>query len=162
MTTKTINQTTIEVDPNLPTIRTVREFDATPDKVYRAFTDPELVAKWLGPREYPVKIDAWDARTGGNYRYSGKNAGQDEPGFYGSFHELRENERIVQTFSYDGIPDGVCLETMTFTELPGGRTQLVSLSVLDSIEGRDGLVASGMETGVVEGYDQLDGLLTSR
>jgi uncharacterized protein YndB with AHSA1/START domain len=159
MSTKTINRTTIEVDPNLPTVRTTREFDATPDKVYRAFTDPELVAKWLGPRDYPMRIDEWDARTGGHYRYSDRDAEPGAPGFYGSFHELRRDERIVQTFSYDGIPDGVCLETMTFTELPGGRTRLVSLSVLESIEARDGLVSSGMETGVVEGYDQLDELL---
>lgn len=154
-----INKTELEVDPTQPTIRAAREFAATPDRLYRAFTDPDLVVRWLGPRDQPVRLDHWDARTGGSYRYTGRDAGPEEPGFFGSFHELRENERIVQTLSYDGYPDGVCLEIMTLTELPGGRTRLDSLLVLDSVEARDGLVRSGMEKGMNEGYEQLDELL---
>ena len=74
---------------------------------------------------------------------------------------MRPNERIVQTFTFDGVPDGVSLETATFKALPGGRTRLTALSVVDSIEARDAMVASGMESGVVQGYESLDDLLAN-
>jgi uncharacterized protein YndB with AHSA1/START domain len=159
MTTTTAHQTRIEADPDLPTVRIVRDFDAPPARVYRAHTDPELVARWLGPKDLTIRIDSWDARTGGSYRYAAVREGEQIAGFYGSFHELRPGERLVQTFTYDGEPDGVALETLTFEDLGGGRTRLTALSVVDTIEGRDAIIASGMETGVVEGYEQLDALL---
>ena len=61
----TAEQTRIEADPNVPTIRIIRDFDAPPDKVFRAWIDPELVVKWLGPKSNEMRIDEWDARTGG-------------------------------------------------------------------------------------------------
>jgi len=74
---------------------------------------------------------------------------------------VRPNERIVQTFTFEGVPDGVSLETATFEELPGGRTRLTALSVMDSMQARDAMVASGMETGIVQGYESLDDLLAA-
>ena len=157
--TTTTHETRIEADPDLPTVRIVRDFDAPPDRVYRAWTDPELVARWLGPKETTMKIDAWDARTGGSYRYSAWRAGVELASFYGSFHECRPGERLVQTFTYEGVPDGVSLETMTFEDLGDGRTRVTGLSVVDTMESRDMIMASGMETGVIEGYEKLDALL---
>ncbi len=159
MTATTKHQTRIEADPDLPTVRIVRDFDASPRRVYRAWTDPELVAQWLGPRSITMQINTWDARTGGSYRYSAWRDGEEIASFYGSFHELRPDERLVQTFTYEGVPDGVCLETVTFEDLGDGRTRVTSLSVVDTMEGRDAMIASGMEEGVVEGYEKLDALL---
>jgi uncharacterized protein YndB with AHSA1/START domain len=152
------NETTIEVPQGLPTIEIVREFDAPPDKVYRAHVDPHLALAWMGPRDITSRVDHWDARTGGSWRYVSAR-GEEEFGFYGSFHELRPPERIVQTFTYEGVPDGVALEILTLQPLDGGRTRLRSVSVVESVEDRDALVASGMETGVVQGYEKLDELL---
>ena len=151
--------TTIEADPNLPVIRIVREFDAPAEKVYRAWTDPELVVQWLGPTSTEMRIDRWNATTGGNYRYTAWQNGQEVAGFFGSFHEARPSERLVQTFTWEGMPDGVSLETMTFTDLGNGRSRVTSVSVVDSLEGRDAILASGMEVGVYEGYAKLDDLL---
>ncbi|WP_199439727.1 SRPBCC family protein [Umezawaea beigongshangensis] len=159
MTTTSKNETTIEVDPALPTLRIVREFDAPASRVYRAHTDPELVARWLGPRSIVHRVDSWDARTGGSYRFSAWRDGERVAAFYGSFHEARPNERLVQTFTYEGVPDGVSLETLTFTDLGDGRSRMTSLAVVDSMEARDAMVASGMAVGVVEGYEKLDELL---
>ena len=103
-----------------------------------------------------MRIDHWDCRTGGSWRYS---TADDAVSFYGSFHEVRPEERLVQTFTFDGAPDGVSLETMTFEDLGDGRTRLTGLSVVESMEIRDQIIASGMEVGVVEGYAQLDELL---
>jgi uncharacterized protein YndB with AHSA1/START domain len=151
--------TTITADPTVPAIRITREFDAPPAAVYRAHVDPELVVRWLGPRRLTMTIQHWDAETGGGYRYT--HAGEDgvEHHFFGSFHELREGERIVQTFTYEGFPDVVALETLTLVELPGGRTRLEAFSLCDSFEVRDAVLAGGMQEGVVEGYERLDEVL---
>ena len=74
---------------------------------------------------------------------------------------MRPNERIVQTFTWEGEPDGVSLETMTFVDLGDGRTRIESVSVVDTMETRDAMMASGMEVGVNEGYAKLDELLAS-
>jgi uncharacterized protein YndB with AHSA1/START domain len=152
-------ETTIEADPNLPTIRIIRDFDAPPDRVFKAWVDPELIAQWLGPKSSEIRIDKWDARTGGSYRYASVQDGEEVAAFYGSFHEVRPGERLVQTFTWEGMPDGVSLDTMTFEDLGDGRTRTVGLSVVDSFEGRDAIMASGMDVGVNEGYEKLDTLL---
>lgn len=159
MNTTTRHQTTIEADPNLPTVRMEREFDATPDRVFRAFVERDLVARWLGPDDAGIRIDAWDARTGGGYRYVVERDGAEVAAFYGSFHEVRPSERLVQTQTFEAIPDGVALETMTFEDLGDGRTRMSSLTVMENFEARDGLIASGMETGVIEGFAKLDAML---
>ena len=154
----TTNPTSITADPALPSIRIEREFDAPVEKVFRAHTEADLVKQWLGPRRLTMTIDRFDAVTGGGYRYRHT----DEDGtysFYGSFHEVRPHSRIVQTFTFEGYPDGVCLETMTFTDLGGGRTRLVGTSTFEDVESRDAAMASGMNVGVNEGYEQLDELL---
>jgi uncharacterized protein YndB with AHSA1/START domain len=153
------NQTRIEADPKVPTIRITREFNAPCDRVFRAWTDPDLVAKWLGPKSTTMRIDSWDARTGGSYRYAALRDGEEVASFYGSFHEVRPDERLVQTFTWEGAPDGVSLETMTFEDLGDGRTRVDSVSVVDSMEARDMIMSSGMDTGVIEGYEKLDALL---
>ena len=84
--------------------------------------------------------------------------GDEEYGFHGSFHEVRD-DRLVQTFTYDGFPDGVSLETMWFEDLGDGRTRLHATSLVDSFEGRDVILSSGMEVGINDGYAKLDALL---
>jgi uncharacterized protein YndB with AHSA1/START domain len=158
MSAITHHETTIEVPQGLPMVEIVREFDAPPEKVYRAHVDPDLAMAWMGPRDITSKVEHWDARTGGSWRYV-STRGEDRFGFYGSFHELRPAERIVQTFTYEGTPDGVALEILTLEPLDGGRTRLRAVSIVESVEARDAFVATGMESGVVQGYEQLDELL---
>jgi uncharacterized protein YndB with AHSA1/START domain len=158
MTTSTPHETQIVADPDVPLVRIVREFDAPPAKVFRAHTDPELVRRWLGPRGLEMSVDRWDCRTGGEYRYIHSRDGE-EFGFHGSFHEVRPEEVIVQTFTFEGMPDSVALEKLVLTDLGNGRTRLVATSLADSFEARDAMVASGMETGIVEGYERLDEVL---
>jgi uncharacterized protein YndB with AHSA1/START domain len=158
MTTTSTHETQITSDPDVPLVRIIREFDAPAAKVFRAHTDPELVAQWTGPRSLQTRIDHFDCRTGGSYRYVMTRDGA-EFGFHGCFHEVRPSEVIVQTFTYEGEPDGVALERLVFEDLGDGRTRLTGTSLVDSFEGRDAFVASGMEEGVREGYERLDELL---
>jgi uncharacterized protein YndB with AHSA1/START domain len=155
----TTHETQIVADPDVPLVRIVREFDASPEKVFRAHTDPELLVQWMGPRDVEMHIDHYDCRTGGSYRFLHTRDGE-EYGFHGCFHEVRPSELIVQTFTFEGFPDGVALEKLVLEDLGNGRTRLTATSLVDSFEGRDGFVASGMETGVIEGYERLDEVLT--
>lgn len=152
------HETEIESDPKVPLVRITREFDGPPDKVFRAHTDPELLVQWLGPRDLTMEVDHFDCRTGGSYRYLHRRGGE-EYGFHGCFHEVRPSELIVQTFTYEGEPDGVALERLVLEDLGDGRTRLVATSLVDSFEGRDAFVTSGMDTGVREGYERLDEVL---
>jgi uncharacterized protein YndB with AHSA1/START domain len=158
MTSTTHSETQIVADPDVPLVRIVREFDAPPAKVFRAHVDPDLVVQWLGPRDLTMTIDHYDCRTGGSYRYL-HTRGDDEFGFHGSFHEVRPDELIVQTFCFEGFPDQVALERLVLEDLGNGRTRLTATSLVDSFEARDAFVASGMEGGVREGYERLDELL---
>jgi uncharacterized protein YndB with AHSA1/START domain len=158
MTSTTHHETQIVSDPDVPLVRIVREFDAPVEKVFRAHTDPDLVVQWLGPRDLTMTIDTYDCRTGGSYRYIHSRDGEDF-GFHGSFHEVRPNELIVQTFTFEGFPDQVALEKLLLEDIGEGRTRLTATSLVDSFADRDAFVASGMETGVVEGYERLDEVL---
>jgi len=152
-----IPETTIEADPKLPIIRTTRVFNATPEQLFRAHTDPVLFAQWVGPRSLDTHIDYWEARTGGSWRFVSARDGE-EFGFHGCFHDVRP-DRIVQTFTFEGDPDGVALEALWFEDIGDGRTRLHAQSLVDSFESRDAWLSSGMETGVNEGYAKLDGML---
>jgi uncharacterized protein YndB with AHSA1/START domain len=159
MTTTSTHETQILVDNDVPLVRIIREFDAPVAKVFRAHTDPELFKQWNGPRGYEMTVDRFECRTGGAYRYVILTNDGYEAGFHGTFHEVRENELIVQTFTFEGVPDGVALEKLRFEDLGDGRTRLTATSLVDSFEDRDAFVASGMEKGVREGYERLDELL---
>jgi uncharacterized protein YndB with AHSA1/START domain len=156
-TTTNRNPVSIEADPTLPIIRMTREFDATPAQLMRAHTDPELFARWVGPTGMTTTILEWDATTGGRWRYVAERDGMTFE-FHGCFHEVGET-RLVQTFTFDGSPDDVALETLWFDDLGDGRTRLRSQSLVDSFEGRDQWLSSGMETGVEQGYAKLDDLV---
>lgn len=152
-----LTETTIEADRTLPIVRVARDFTATPAQLLRAHTDPELFVRWVGPDALTTRVDRWDARTGGSWRYVSVD-GDTEHWFHGCFHEIGPS-RLVQTFTYEGAPDGVALETVWFEELGGGRTRLRSQSLVDSFDARDAILRSGMEVGVTEGYAKLERML---
>lgn len=154
----TIAETTIEADPTVPLIRMSREFNGTPAQLFRAHTDPKLFAQWIGPSSLETQVVEWDARSGGSWRFVSIRDGE-EYGFRGCFHEIRP-DRIVQTFTFEGQPDGVALETLWFDDLGNGRCRLRAQSLVDSFENRDAWLASGMEVGVNEGYAKLQEMLT--
>jgi uncharacterized protein YndB with AHSA1/START domain len=158
MTSTSTHETEIVSDPDVPLVRIIREFDAPPEKVFRAHTDADLLVQWLGPRRHEMTIDHFDCRTGGSYRYIHSSDGN-EYGFHGSFHEVRPNELIVQTFTFEGVPDAVALEKLELHDLGAGRTRLVATSLVDSFADRDAMIASGMESGIREGYERLDEVL---
>jgi len=152
------NPLKVEAPAGVPFIDWEREFDAPVEAVFRAHKEPDLIKQWLGPRNYEMDIDSYDFRTGGRYRYLHRADGE-EYAFNGVFHVVRENEFAIQTFEFEGFPDVVSIESMTFEALDGGRSRVRGHSTYPSMEARDGMVESGMEGGMSEGYQRLDEVL---
>ena len=152
------NDVTITAPEGVPFIDFEREFDHPVELVFRAHKDPDLIRRWLGPRGYEMEVDHYDFTTGGGYRYIHRVNGE-EYAFNGVFHVVRENEFAIQTFEFEGYPDVVSIESITFERLDGGRTRLRGHAVYPTMEARDGMVGSGMETGMNAGYAKLDDVL---
>jgi len=155
------NPVTITAPEGVPFIDIEREFDAPVAAVFRAHAEPDLVKQWLGPNGYEMDIDHYDFSSGGGYRYVHRNPAGEEYAFNGVFHVVRENEFAIQTFEFEGFPDVVSIESMTFEDLGNGRTRLRAHAVYPTLEARDGMIASNMEVGVTEGYERLDKVAAS-
>jgi uncharacterized protein YndB with AHSA1/START domain len=153
------NRFTIVAEPGTQNVVITRVINAPRDRVYQAHVDPELFRQWVGPRELTMNLVEMNPTPGGRYRYTHADAEGNEYGFRGVFHDLKENESIVQTFEFEGMPGHVCLESLKLEDADGG-TLITATSVFQSVEDRDGMVQSGMETGVDEGYEKLEELLS--
>lgn len=154
------NPTTIEAPENTPFLDVTREFDAAPAQVFRAYTEPKLVAQWLGPRDLEIDIEEFDARPGGRYRFvhHGGHLGEQRAAFHGVFHTVERDRLIIQTFEYEGVPDEVKLDILRMEEVDG-RTRVVGHSVFPSVAARDGALAAGMSHGIQDSMDRLTELL---
>jgi uncharacterized protein YndB with AHSA1/START domain len=148
----------VTAEPGVPQIRMSRAFDAPRELVYRAFTDPNLLAQWLGPRRLTMEVDRFDLRDGGTWRYLHKEEDGTAYGFHGVFHGTPSVDGIVQTFEFEGYPGHVQMDTATFEDRDGGTVVHLN-SVFQSVQDRDGMLQSGMKEGVSEGFEQLDDLL---
>ncbi|HJQ19584.1 MAG TPA: SRPBCC family protein [Gemmatimonadaceae bacterium] len=136
-----------------------RTFDAPRDKVWRAMTDPKLVAQWWG-RGNPLDVVTWDFKRGGHWRFV-EHSDHGDHGFEGRFAEIDPPKKVQQTFEWDGLPGHACFETMTLEEIAGGKTQLRVHTIFFTKDERDGMMASGMETGMNQSYEALDRVLAS-
>lgn len=153
------NPTHITAPDGTPFIEVIREFDAPRDLVFRASTDPDLVARWLGPRDLTMRVVEFDARAGGSYRYVHTAPDGAEYTFRGVFHTVTE-PLLIQTFEYEGAPGSVSLESRTLDDI-GGRTRMQQNAVFPSVGARDQALAAGMEHGINDSMDRLSELLRS-
>lgn len=140
-------------------IRIERVFDAPRDRVWQAFTDPKLVAQWWG-RGHKLVIERMDVERGGHWRFV-EHGPDGVHGFEGRYREVTPTTRLVHTFEWDGFPGYVIIETVTLEDTDDGRTKVVNLSLFHTTEERDGMLQSGMETGLNESYAALDRLLAT-
>jgi len=152
-----MSATKITAPEGQPFVDIEREFDAPRELVLRAYREPELIKQWLGPRQYEMRIDRWDARDGGEYRYVHTD-GTNEYAFHGVFHSF-DMDSMVQTFEFEGAPGHVSLDTQVLEDLGNGRTRVKGHSVFMSVADRDAMVEAGMKVGVEDGFNRLDELL---
>ena len=157
----TKNKTKIVAEPGKQEAFIIREFEAPRELVFKAFTDPKLLPKWLGPRDLTTKIDVLEPGDGGRWRFIHTTRDGHAFGFHGVCHEATAPERLIRTFEFEGLPERghVVLETAIFEVLPGDRTRVTIQSVFRSVQDRDGMVQAGMEYGVKASHHKLDALL---
>jgi uncharacterized protein YndB with AHSA1/START domain len=155
-----MSKTQIDAPAGVPFVDITREFDAPLELVRRAWTDPDLVKQWLGPRKYEMVIERWEPRAGGAYRYIHRDEAGNEFGFHGVFHSS-DPDNMVQTFEFEGMPGHVSLDKLELADIGSGRTRAHIHSVYQSLEDRDGMVAAGMGDEVSEGFERLDELLAT-
>lgn len=157
----TKNTTTITAEPGRQEVTITREFAAPRELVFKVMTDPQLLPQWWGPRYLTTEVKEMDVRPGGRWRFIQQDAEGNVYAFHGVYHEILAPERIIDTFEFEGLPETghVALETMRLEALPGGRTRLIAQSVFQSLADRDGMLQSGMESGVIDTYDRLEELL---
>lgn len=138
-----------------------RTFDAPRERVFAAYTDPQLIPLWWGPRRMTTTVLEMDVRAGGKWRFIARDPDGREQGFRGVYREVSAPERIVQTFEWEGMPGHVIVETVRFEEL-GGRTRVGVTSLFHTTEERDRMLASGMQDGLTESHDRLQELLAAQ
>lgn len=152
-------KTTLKVDPTKPEIVTERVFDAPREKVWKVMTDPSLISQWWGPRNLKTEVDTMDFSVGGVWRYIHTDAKGDTYAFNGKYLEIEPIEKIIDTFEFEPMAGHISTETLILTELPGNKTKVTVTSVFANMEDRDGMVNSGMESGLNESHDRLAELL---
>lgn len=145
-------------EPGSHAILVTRDFDAPRELVFRAYTDPTLIPQWWGPRSVTTSVDQMDVRKGGIWRFVQRDADGNAFAFNGVYHEILKPERIVHTFEFEAMAGHVLLETVTFEDR-GGKTTVNDLLVFQSVEARNGMIQSGMETGTAESWDRFEELL---
>jgi uncharacterized protein YndB with AHSA1/START domain len=137
-----------------------RAFDAPAAFVYKAYTTPDLVKRWWGFETSEWLVCEIDLRVGGGWRYVTRDDGF-EVGFHGEYKELDEPHRLVSNEVFEGIPDADengALDIVTFDEADGVTTMTL-LVQFQNTEARDGMLESGMESGMQIGYDRMEDLL---
>jgi uncharacterized protein YndB with AHSA1/START domain len=148
----------LKSEPGVQEVFITRVFDAPRERVFKAHTDPNLIAQWWGPARYTTVVDKLEARAGGSWRFLNRDADGNEYAFHGVFVELIEPERITWTFEFEGMPGHISLETVTFEEHDGKTTVSVH-SVYQSVEDRDGMLNAGMAEGLSESWDRLAAII---
>jgi uncharacterized protein YndB with AHSA1/START domain len=153
-----VTSTHFTAEPRAPQVVITREFDAPRELLFRAHTDPDLLVRWLAPRQLTMTIDRFDLRDGGSWRYQHWDTDGTDYAFHGIFHGEPSPDGIVQTFESEGRPGHVSLWTVTFSE-HGGKTRLSHNAVYQSVADRDLGLQSGMEETARASMDRLGELL---
>jgi len=159
VTTRTATPIKVIAEPGLPFVGTEREVDAPRDLVFRCFAEPELLARWLGPKRLEMRIEEYDFRDGGRYRYVNTEPDGTEYAFHGVFHGTPTPDLMTQTFEFEPWPGHVSLDRLELVDLGDGRTLIRTHSVYQSVEARDGMAGSGMSDGMEQGYQKLEALV---
>ena len=156
------NQTNITAEPGMKEIIVIKEFDTDRELVFKAFTDPYLYAQWIGPKGLTLKIEKFEPRDGGSYRFIQKDKNGKVFAFHGVYHEVLFPVRIIRTMEYERLSSRghAELDTAKFELLPGNRTRLTIQTIFQTIEDRDRIINSDFDKDVNEKFNRLEELLS--
>jgi len=154
-----MTKTVLVAEPEKHEIIMTRIFDAPRERVFKAYTDPNLIPQWWGPKRYTTTVDKMEVKPGGIWRFVQRDESGNQFAFRGVYHEITSPERLVYTFEFEGMPGHILLATVTFEELSDGRTKLTDSSVFQSVADRDAMLRTDMEEGASESMDRFAELL---
>lgn len=155
--------TQIILEPNKQELFIIREFEAPRELVFKAFSEPDLIKQWMGPKEMDTIVNKLDNQSHGSWRITHKDSYGNNHTFNGVIHEVSEPERIIRTFEYEGMPlrGHVSLEFLTLENTPNDCCKMTIQVIYKSVMDRDGHIQSGMKRGIVDSHERLDVLLKS-
>lgn len=156
--TSQTNPTTITADPGQPFLEIERAFEAPPGAVFRAHTDLAIYQQWLGPEGAGITVTHLEPAVGGQWRYLVQAEGMRPMEFRGVFHTVEPDALLIHSFEFSLAPNQVGISATTFTAT-GGGTRLTVREVYPSVAARDAALASGMDQGIIAGYDRLAAIL---
>lgn len=152
--------TKITAEPGKQELFIEREFDAPREKVFEAFSTPEILTRFFAPFDMTMHFNHHDYKSGGSYSWCNKKNGTTVCTFNGVIHELTAPERIVQTSEFMELPErgNVVLEIITFEVVSERKTKVIIHDICPSVFVRDAMINSGMERGLVDIFNKLDDL----
>lgn len=152
-------KTKFEVDKEKLEVRITRVFNAPIEKLWQAYTDPEMIAAWWRN----TTIETHDFKVGGKWRFidHGEN-GDESHAFNGEFKEIEEPNKIVRTFEYEPWAGHILVETLTLVPQGEDQTLMTTVSKYDNLQDLEGMVASGMERGAVAGIERIAKLVEGK
>lgn len=159
MTTQTAGGITVIAEPGTALITTEKVINGPRDLVFRCHRDPELVKQWMGTARLITTMEQWDFRHGGSWAFKQTDTDGSVYAFRGTFHGDPTPDQVVQTFEFLGWPGHVSLDTLHLIDRGDGTTLIRAISAFQSVEDRDGMLQSGMTTGLDEGYQRLETLI---
>lgn len=145
-----MSETTFEVDKASLEVKITHVFNATPERLWKAYSDPVEMMQWWSD----TKVDKFEFTVGGAWRFVSDTPGHKDA-FRGVYKEIEEPKKIVRTFEYEPMAGHTMTETVTFEALPDGKTKQVTVSKYSNIEDLDGMVSMGMERGATQGIERL-------
>lgn len=156
-------RTQVIAEKNKQELFIIRAFDAPRELVFKAFSEPDLIMQWMGPKEMDTIVNKLDNQSHGSWRITHIDPQGNNHIFNGAIHEVAASERIIRTFEYEGMPDRghVSLEFLVLENMPVNCCKMTIQVIYKSVMERDAHIQSGMERGVVDSHDRLDALLKS-
>lgn len=149
----------IEAPADEPTVIMTRTLNAPRALVWKALSEPQHVIRWWGPHGHKNRVLEFDWRVGGKWRIESTLPDGEVIVFFGEYREIAPPEKVTQTFSFDQLPEGAHSIDTVILDDHGDKTVYRAISTMPDIASRDGMMASGMETGVRQGFERLDALL---
>ncbi len=153
-----MSKTHFTIEPGKQEIIMERMFNAPRQRVFKAYTDPQLIPQWWGPKRYTTTVDALELRKGGMWRYVQRDTQGHEFAHNGVYHIIKAPERLIYTYEFEGTPGNVGL-VITLFEEQDGQTKLIEKSIFPSVADRDATAESGMQDGAIETMDRLEAIL---
>lgn len=147
-------KTKIAAEDGKQELTITREFDLPVDLLFKAYTEPEIVAQWMG-----TKVLKLESKKHGSFQFETTDPKGVKHGFNGTIHAFVPNEKITRTFEMENTPFGVQLEIYQFEQLTEDRSKLTMHVIYESVAQRDQILQMPFAQGINRAHNRLQEIL---